>query len=293
MARRDPRPPPPGDLITVDDLRLHVETRGERGPLLLALHGYLASTTVWQPALPLLGQGARAMALDLPGCGFSDRPMDVPYDLPWFADLVPRVLDALGEHQAVLVGHSLGGAIALHVARSHPDRVAGLILVSPLAYSPPPPPGLRLAKRAPGLMRWFFSSPVGRLAIPRLASRATFWDTTRYTKMRSVRLLEHLDAPGGWEAATRIGLQAGEFAPSAELLAQVHQPALICWGIHDPTYPVEWAARLAGDLGGPTRQLLLQRSGHNSHEEEAEAFSEAVLDWLGESISAAPAEVAG
>ena len=291
MARRDRRPPPPGELITVDGLRLHVEARGEEGPLALMLHGYLASTTVWHPALPLLGRFARAVAVDLPGCGYSDRPMDVPYDLPWYADLVPRVLDALGEQRAVLVGHSLGGAIALHVANRHADRVDGLVLVSPLAYTPPPPPGLRLARRAPNLMRHFFASPVGRMVIPHLARKATFSDGRRYSKLRAVRLLEHLDAPGGWEAATRIGLAAGEFAPGADHLAQVAQPALVCWGAHDRTYPAEWAGRLRGDLGGPSQELLLQRSGHNCHEEEAEAFAEAVRVWLDDVV--APISEAG
>lgn len=293
MTRKDRRPPPPGELITVGDLRLHVEARGGDGPLLLLLHGYLASTVVWQPALPLLGRRARAVAVDLPGCGYSDRPLDAPYDLPWFADQIPSILDALGAHEAVLVGHSLGGAIGLHVARRHPDRVKGLVLVSPLAYSPPPPPGLRLAKRAPGLMRWFFASPVGRLCIPVLARRATFSEGKSYPKFRSERLLEHLDAPGGWEAATRIGLKASEFAPAEEHLAQVTQPALICWGVQDRTYPVEWVQQLRDDLGGPTRELLLQRSGHNSHEEEADVFAQTVLDWLDELTPASVATADG
>ncbi len=288
MARRDRRPPPPGELITVDGIRLHAEVRGEDGPLLLMLHGYLASTTVWHPALPLLGRFGRAVALDLPGFGYSDRPADVAYDLPWYADLVPRVLDALGERSAVLVGHSLGGAIALHVARNHAERVDGLVLVSPLAYTPPPPPGLRLARKAPHLARHFFASPVGRLIIPRLARKATFSDGQRYSKMRAVRLLEHLDAPGGWEAATKIGMAAGEFAPGAEHLAQVRQPALVCWGAHDQTYPAEWSGRLRADLGGATQELLLQRSGHNCHEEEAEAFADAVRGWLDVVVASIP-----
>ena len=260
-------------------MRIHVEVAGDGEPCLL-LHGYLASTAIWSPVLPLLAPRLRAAAIDLPGCGYSDRPQDAPYDIPWFADLIPAVLDALQMPRAVLFGHSLGGAVALQAATRHPDRVRALVLVAPLVYEPPPPPGLRLARQIPTFARWFFSSPLGRLCIPVLARRAAFADGRSYTPLRTTRLLENLDAPGGWEAAMEIGVRAGEGAPGAEMLGRVRQPALVAWGESDQVYPLGWAQQIAADLGGETRSLLLQQAGHNAHEEAAEAFAAHVLDWL-------------
>jgi len=279
MARRDRRPPPPGSFVEAAGLRLHVESVGRGEPCLL-LHGYLASTTIWSPVLPLVAHRVRAAAIDLPGCGYSDRPANAPYDIPWFADLIPAVLDALQMPRAVLFGHSLGGAIALQAAASHPDRVRALVLVAPLAYEPPPPPGLRLARQVPTFARWFFASPLGRLCIPALARRAAFADGRTYTPLRTTRMLEHLDAPGGWESATAIGIRAGESAPGAQLLGQVRQPALVAWGESDQVYPLGWVQQLSSDLGGDVRTLLLQLAGHNAHEEAAAPFAAAVLDWL-------------
>jgi pimeloyl-ACP methyl ester carboxylesterase len=284
VARTDRRPPAPGAYLDLGDLRLHVEARGHTGPQLLLMHGYLASTTVWQAAMPLLEPRARAAAVDLPGCGYSDRPKDAPYTLPWIADLVPGMLDALGMERAVLAGHSLGGAVAIHAAARHPERVAGLVLVAPLVYAPPPPPGLRLAKRWPNTARRFFASPVGRAIIPRLSSRAAFSDDEHYSKMRSVRLLEHLDAPGGWEAATTMGVLAADHTPGTDLLAQVGQPCLLCWGEDDRVYPAASSDRLCRDVAGSCRAVPLVGAGHNCHEEAANRFIAAVLQWLGDEV---------
>jgi len=260
-------------------LRIHVESAGAGNPCLL-LHGYLASTAIWSPVLPLLAPRVRAAAIDLPGGGYSDRPADAPYDIPWFADLIPEILDALQMPRAVLFGHSLGGAVALRAAARHPDRVRALVLVAPLAYEPPPPPGLRLARQIPTFARWFFASPVGRMCIPVLARRAAFADGTEYTPLRTTRLLEHLDAPGGWEAALNIGVRAGEGAPGTEALGRVQQPALVAWGESDRVYPLGWAQQIVADLGGEAQTLLLQQAGHNAHEEAAGPFAARVLEFL-------------
>jgi len=262
-----------------------VEARGHTGPQLLLMHGYLANTSVWTTALPLLEPHARAAAVDLPGCGYSDRPQQAPYTIPWYAELVPRMLDALGMERAVLAGHSFGGAVAIHAAVHHPDRVAGLVLVAPLVYAPPPPPGLKLARRWPNTARRFFASPVGRAIIPRLSSRAAFSDDGHYSRMRTVRLLEHLDAPGGWEAATTMGVLAADHTPDAGLIGRVTQPVLLCWGEHDRVYPAASSERLCRDLPGSCHAREIAGVGHNCHEEGARRFVGAVLGWLSDDVA--------
>ncbi len=220
----------------------------------------------------------RPHAVDLPGCGYSDRPDDAPYSPDWFADVAIQLMDALELERMVVAGHSMGGAIALTVALKYPQRVSGLVLVSPPVYSPPPPPGLVVAKRFPGVMRRFFASPLGRLVIPGLLRKTVFADAGRYADERVQRLLGHLDAPGGWKAATRIGLQAA--APEASRLGQIEAPTLLLWGRHDRVHSVETALRLRDDLGGPTELVVLDESGHNAHEEQPEQFTEAVGSWM-------------
>ncbi|HOX42272.1 MAG TPA: alpha/beta hydrolase [Myxococcota bacterium] len=281
-VRRDRRPAPPGRLVWVGELRLHVEERGFGELPVVFLPGYLSSTDAWYGVLERLGPDTRALAVDLPGAGYSDHPLDVPYTAPWFADQLASLLDALCIPRAVVVGHSLGGSIALHLAARHTARVAALALVSPLVYVQPAPPGLRLARVAPALMRAFFRSPVGRMAIPPMLRRASFLNGKVDAHERSQVLLSHLDAPGGWEAATTMGLAALTHAPGPELIRQVFQPCLMFWGQHDRCYAPAESARLQRDLGGPTRLVLLERSAHNGHEEEPARVAEELCRWLAE-----------
>ncbi len=279
MARRDRRPPAPGRFLTAGGIRIHAVDRGEGSPAVVLLHGYLSSTAIWDRALEGLAPHRHAVALDLPGCGYSDRPADAPYDLPWLADVVLAALDELDPGPLVLGGHSLGAAVAIHAAARAPGRLAGLVLVSPPAYAPPPPQGLRLARRFPGVARAFFASPLGRACIPPLIRRAGFADRDVEVEQRTERLLAHLDAPGGWEAATTMGLQLREHSPDGPLLGSVTCPALVVWGEEDRVHPPAAAERLCADLGGPTHLEILADAGHNVHEEAAKRFVVAVESW--------------
>lgn len=282
MARRDRRPPAPGRFLDTRGIRLHVVSTGDGFPAVALLHGYLSSTAIWDEARSRLARNHRCVALDLPGCGYSDRPDDAPYDPPWLAGVVLDAMDELELDSVVLGGHSLGASVVIHAAARAPGRLAGLVLVSPPVYAPPPPQGLRLARRWPGLMRRVFASPVGRAAIPSLIRRAGFAGRDVEVEQRTERLLAHLDAPGGWEAATTMGVQVGDHSPDAELLARVTCPALVVWGAGDRVHPPANAERLCNDLGGPARSVILPDAGHNAHEEAASGFAEAVDRWMGE-----------
>lgn len=288
MPRPDRRPAAPGRFVEIDGQRIHLVERGRRGPLLLLLHGYLASQAIWQGALDGLADRCRVKAIDLPGSGYSDRPAAAPYDLPWFADRVLALADALGAGAdagpLLLGGHSLGGAVALHAAVRRPERVAGLVLVAPFVYAPAPPPGLRLARRWPGPMRRFFRSPIGRRLVASMVRRAVYTasEQPHLVRANARRLLDHLDAAGGWHAATRVGLQAHEHCPGPELAARVRTPSLICWGLEDRAHDPGLGARLRCDLAAPSRLVYFPGAAHNCHEEQPRRFCAEVGRWLQE-----------
>ncbi len=278
--RKDRRPAPPGHFITVDGIRLHCESWGDGPPDLVLFHGYLSSSAAWHKALPILAHGLRAVAVDLPGAGYSERPDGPTYDIKWMAGLVPAIISELGMSRPYIGGHSLGGAVALTAAARDPAIASGLVMVSPLAYQQRPPPGLRLAKKYPGLMGAFFSSPIGRLIIGPLVNKSAYdGDDVRET-LRAHRLLNHLDAPGGWEAATKMGLAAGDSAPRAEEVKAANLPTLVFWGKHDKVYTMDQGKRLEEDLQGPTSVVVMERSGHYAHEEEWERFAKETLLWV-------------
>jgi pimeloyl-ACP methyl ester carboxylesterase len=90
------------------------------------------NSTHWSAQLHHLRQTRRAVALDLRGHGKSEPPRNGDYTIAGIAGDVAAVADSLGLERFVLVGHSLGGGVALEYAGRHPDRVAGLVLVDPI-----------------------------------------------------------------------------------------------------------------------------------------------------------------
>src|SRR5579859_5782325 len=97
------------------------------GPAIVLLHAGIADRTMWSEQLqPLAASGYRAVAMDLPG--FGEAAVPVGEHAPWIDVLA--TMDAMEIHDAVLVGNSFGGAVALRAAAVAPERVSALVLVS-------------------------------------------------------------------------------------------------------------------------------------------------------------------
>ena len=118
--------------VVVNSTRIHCKETGAAapGPLLLMLHGWAGAAADWEPLLAALPDRIHAIAVDLPGCGLSEKP-DAAYDMPWFLDMLHGLCAAFQAKQVVLAGHSMGGQIAVHFASRYPDMVEKLILIDP------------------------------------------------------------------------------------------------------------------------------------------------------------------
>lgn len=114
----------------VDGLTLHYVAAGH-GPAVLLVHGLGGFGESWRGTIETLATRATVFAVDLPGFGRSTKPRTT-YRLGYFARALHAFLDGLGIGQASLVGHSLGGAVAVTYALTHPSRVERLALVAGL-----------------------------------------------------------------------------------------------------------------------------------------------------------------
>lgn len=102
-------------------------------PPIIFIHGLSSYMGFWEYQIPYFAKNHRVLALDLPGFGASSRP-DAPYTPPWYADVVADWMDHLGIEKATLVGHSMGGQIAMTLALAHPERVDHLALAAPAGF---------------------------------------------------------------------------------------------------------------------------------------------------------------
>jgi pyruvate dehydrogenase E2 component (dihydrolipoamide acetyltransferase) len=115
----------------VDGLALHYVVEG-RGPAVILLHGLGGFAESWRHNIAPLAARATVYAIDLPGFGRSAKPRTL-YRLSYFARAVHGFMEAMGIPQASLVGHSLGGAVAVTYALTHPTRVERLALLAAIA----------------------------------------------------------------------------------------------------------------------------------------------------------------
>ena len=165
--------PPTGRCVTVNGVRLHYIERGE-GPPVVLLHGNVVMAEDFRTSgvLELIARRHRVIAFDRPGFGYSERPHGSAWSARAQADLLRDALDVLGIHRPVVLGHSLGAAVALALALNHPDDVRGLVLLSGYYYptlradvllsSPPAIPVLG------DLLRFSISPLLGKLFQPLL-----------------------------------------------------------------------------------------------------------------------------
>lgn len=114
--------------IMAGDTALHIcdSEKGDRTVVLL--HGYLENMLVWEEFIPLIYKDVRVVVLDIPGHGISEVKGEV-HTMDYLADVVAGALDALQIEKAYIVGHSMGGYVALSVCERHPNRVAGVVLL--------------------------------------------------------------------------------------------------------------------------------------------------------------------
>ena len=113
------------------DVTLHYEDEGSGAPVLL-IHGHTMDRRIWDPVVPVLrATDLRVVRPDLRGHGLSTRP-DFGYHLSHHASDMAAVLDDAGIESATVVGYSIGGGVALEMALTLPERLCGLVLMSPV-----------------------------------------------------------------------------------------------------------------------------------------------------------------
>lgn len=158
-ARRVERAlPPRGRFLEVDGHRLHYRDEGN-GPAIVMIHGLGGQMAHFSHSLlPRLTDRFRVILVDRPGSGYSTRPAGAGANLRAQAAVIAAFIRALGLERPLLVGHSLGGAVALAVALEHPDCAGGLALIAPLTRRQPQVPACfqGLVIKSP-LARWLLS----------------------------------------------------------------------------------------------------------------------------------------
>jgi pimeloyl-ACP methyl ester carboxylesterase len=271
LARADDR------FVRVDGLTLRYREWGYAAPgrpSLLLIHGFGNSLQSFRELAPRLAESCHVIAIDMPGNGLSDKPVDHDYHNGPQAAVLVKAARALGLQRVVYVGHSLGGAVALHaVIQDHEAR--GLVLLNPGIIRTGVPKIVLITL-----------PPLPRMSAKLFASRefrgnflkGSYVNTALVTEAVTDEVMLGARSEGYMAGMTSMMAQYVE-GEEIRLAPQVKVPTLIPWGNRDKNKPPSEANELQGMIRG-SRLVRFENAGHYVHEEAAEGVARAILAWM-------------
>jgi pimeloyl-ACP methyl ester carboxylesterase len=221
------------------------------GPPMLMLHGLGGTKASFLPTIAALApQGRRMIAADLPGFGDSAKPLAAAYDAKFFSRAVIALMDELGLDRVDLVGHSMGGRVALEALLHAPDRFKRAVLMTPsLAWLRERrwAPALRLVRPELGLLQ-----PAPRAAVDAVVRRLIPGGRSRYAAAGVDEFLRtYLTARGRaafYAAARQIYMEDPDRFWTR--LRELEPPSLFIWGKHDPLVPAAFERHVRDAVPG-------------------------------------------
>ena len=271
------------ELVTKDDLFIKVSdhdiryreyrTQEDNSPNLILIHGFGNNLHSWRSITPLLSEHYNIFALDLLGFGLSDKPIDYDYSNVNQAKTVGEFADALKLDSFIVGGHSLGGAIGLHVAKNN-NKTKGLILFNPGIINTGVPEFARYIN---------LIFPFARISAKQFANREfreqflkrSYYDPSIVNEQVMDKIMMGSKTEDYLQGTSSM---LGKFytANEAELMDQVSTPTLIVFGIEDRNKSMEEALQLKTGFKNSKLQLI-KDAGHYVHEESPALVSESII----------------
>jgi pimeloyl-ACP methyl ester carboxylesterase len=270
--------------VRVEDRWMNVIDIGD-GPPLIFIHGLSGCWQNWLENIPYFERGHRVIAVDLPGFGQSEMPVE-PISISGYAATIDVLMQELGVDSAQIVGNSMGGFVGAELAICFPARVERLVLVAAAGLSTAE---IRTERKTGVRHR---AENVAFFYLGWLASRSTM--VTRRRRLRSALLLLVAAHPDRLPPALTIEQVAGSGKPGfsdaldaicqyeiRDRLEKIACPTLIVWGDKDRLVPLRDAS-VFEKLIPDSRKVIYKDTGHISMMERPARFNQDVHAFLDE-----------
>jgi pimeloyl-ACP methyl ester carboxylesterase len=265
-------------------VKLYYEEQG-KGPPLLLIHGFGASTFTWRFVAPELAKTHRVIAVDLKGFGQSDKPFDDRYSVFDQAELLAQLIEEKDLRNLTLVGHSFGGGVALLLALQANQRLEGritkLVLLDSIAYPQNIPVFFRLLDVP-------LVSQIGVRMVPpsmqtRVALEIAYFDDSKIDPAEVEAYAAPLKTAAGKHAMIHSARQIlpEDIAALSESYKTMELPTLILWCDHDRIVPLEVGLRLRRTLPNSTLRLV-EDCGHMPQEEQPASTLSLIKGFIGD-----------
>jgi 4,5:9,10-diseco-3-hydroxy-5,9,17-trioxoandrosta-1(10),2-diene-4-oate hydrolase len=270
------RTPPFGRLVKLPSgYELHLRETGE-GPPVVFIHGSgpgaSATSNFKQNVPPIAAAGYRCVLPDMIGFGWSSKPTGIDYTLDLFATTLIELLDQLGLKRCVMVGNSLGGAIAMRVAILQPERVSKLVLMGPGGIE-----SRETYFKMPGIQKMvsgFVGAGFDKAGLRTLLELLTFDPAIVTDQLLDERWNVMQTQPKDVLARMIVPDQTPD-------LPKVRCPVLGFWGIEDQFCPASGYEKILRACPG-SRFEMLSQCGHWAMAEYPAHFNRRVIEFLKE-----------
>lgn len=255
---------------------LHYIDIGSGEPLVM-IHGFADSTYCWHENIHVLKEaGYRLIIVDQPGLGRSDIPPEpYEYSIENQAKAVVKLTEYLRMRKFNIMGHSMGGGIALYIMVNHPGRIQKAVLIDPVCFHPESFKVMSL----PG-MEYFSSKLGGRWAV-RTGLEDAFYDGDKVDDALVDEYSRPISKPGYYKVL--ISLEKQFFSPGFEKMTQsygqIQQPVLIVWGDNDTWMALKFGTRLRDEISGSILSVI-KDCGHNPHQECKDKVNPLMVEFL-------------
>lgn len=265
--------------IQLDDLKLHYLEMG-KGEVVLMIHGFPTSSYLWRNIMPKVAETHRAIALDLPAYGKSDKPLDASYSFNYFNRTLNNFLTKLEIKSLHLVVHDFGGPIGILWAVRHPEAIKSLTFLNTLVY-----PNFSWAVKLFGLLlrlpvtKNWLTSPAGIRLAMRLGVQHKNRIAGELLQNYQAPFLKTEDRQVLRKSVTRLSIKA--FLEIEKKLPLFTVPARVIYGINDRALPkvADTMKRIKKDLP-QTEITAIPDCGHFLQEDEPEFISKLISEFL-------------
>lgn len=265
---------PDDRFIDANGLELRYRIFGDPAPEkpnLVLIHGFANSLQSFRVLAPLLQDHFYVVTVDLPGFGLSAKPVDYEYSNANQARTIGAFIRELGLKKSVIGGHSLGGAIAVHVALNEPG-INGLVLINPGIVTTGVP---AFTKYLPFPFQRLSAKQFGDRAFRKQFLKLSFVRPEVVTDEVMDNLMLATRSEGYLDGSTAM-MDYYEAATEQAMLSDVTVPTLILWGARDRNKAPEELAQLRDGLRNPV-VIEIADSGHYVHEEGATESAEGLI----------------
>jgi pimeloyl-ACP methyl ester carboxylesterase len=271
-----------GAFANINDINTHVWEIGSGIPLVF-IHGFMGATYDWRFNIPELSKYFAVKAFDLPGFGYSDKPLDFSYSCEGYSKFVKAYLDKCSIKKAVLVGNSMGGQIALETCLKYPDRVSALILIDSGGY----PGSVRLL-----LFRLLKIQIIGTVIIS-LITRSAIRYVLKNDILHDGSLVTD-DAVNYYYNVYKTA-KAREIPPIVvrnmirdeqhihSEFNEIKCPTLVIWGAQDRVIPPHYAELFKEEISN-AELMVVEDAGHMPQVDKAKVVNDAVIDFISKAV---------